>query len=275
MTVKNAPPGQRSIELEVEVPGTPEQVWQAIATGPGISCWFVPTEVEEREGGAILFHLGPGMDSPATVTAWEPLRRFAYEEVDWAPNAPPLATELTVETRSGGTCVVRLVHSLFTASDAWDDQLQGFEVGWPPFFHVLRLYLREFWGRPCSPVRLMGKGAGSEPAAWGALTAALGLAGAKPGERRSTPAASAPPLAGVVEPRGEGRHAHELVLLLDEPTPGVALLGAYTWDGSVHVLVNLYLFGDQALDTAAHDEPLWQAWMQEHFPAAGDANPVA
>lgn len=31
------PEATRSIELEIEVPGTPEQVWRAIATGPGIS----------------------------------------------------------------------------------------------------------------------------------------------------------------------------------------------------------------------------------------------
>src|SRR5688572_23525631 len=114
MSVKTDASGRRLVELEFEVPGTPEQVWQAIATGPGISSWFAPTEVEEREGGAVTFHLGPGMDSSGIVTGWEPPRRFAYEERDWSANAPPLATELLVETRSGGSCVVRIVHSLFT-----------------------------------------------------------------------------------------------------------------------------------------------------------------
>ena len=42
MSVKKEPSGRRSIQVEVEVPGTPEEVWQAIATGPGISSWFVP-----------------------------------------------------------------------------------------------------------------------------------------------------------------------------------------------------------------------------------------
>ena len=28
------------IKKEVEVDGTPEQVWDAIATGPGIDSWF-------------------------------------------------------------------------------------------------------------------------------------------------------------------------------------------------------------------------------------------
>ena len=50
MSVKKEASGRRSIQVEVEVPGTPEEVWQAIATGPGISSWFVPAEFEMRDG---------------------------------------------------------------------------------------------------------------------------------------------------------------------------------------------------------------------------------
>ncbi len=102
MSVKKDATGRRSVQVEVEVPGTPEQVWQAIATGPGVSSWFVPTEVDECEGGAVTAHFGPGMDSSATVTAWEPPRRFAAKSRDLGPNAPTLATEWVVEARSGG-----------------------------------------------------------------------------------------------------------------------------------------------------------------------------
>ena len=35
MSVKKEASGRRSVQVEVEVPGTPEEVWQAIATGPG------------------------------------------------------------------------------------------------------------------------------------------------------------------------------------------------------------------------------------------------
>ena len=38
-------PGKRSIQLEVEVPGTPEEVWQAIATGNGTTAWFTRAEI--------------------------------------------------------------------------------------------------------------------------------------------------------------------------------------------------------------------------------------
>ena len=37
------------MKFEVEVPGTPEQVWEAIATGPGISAWFMPADVDRRQ----------------------------------------------------------------------------------------------------------------------------------------------------------------------------------------------------------------------------------
>jgi len=63
MSVRKDPDGRRSITVEIEVPGTPEQVWQAIATGPGISSWFVPAQVEEQDGKpvAVTLQFGPGM----------------------------------------------------------------------------------------------------------------------------------------------------------------------------------------------------------------------
>ena len=71
--------GRRSVQVEVEVPGTPEEVWAAIATGPGISSWFVPTEFEERDGKpvAVTCNFGPGMESRSAVTTWDPPRMFA------------------------------------------------------------------------------------------------------------------------------------------------------------------------------------------------------
>ena len=45
MSVNEGANGQRSVQVEAEVPGSPGEVWQAIASGPGISSWFVPTEV--------------------------------------------------------------------------------------------------------------------------------------------------------------------------------------------------------------------------------------
>jgi uncharacterized protein YndB with AHSA1/START domain len=267
MSVKKDATGHRSVQVEVEVPGSPEEVWQAIATGPGISSWFVPTEVEEREGGAVTFHLAPGIDSSGIVTAWEPPFRLAYEERDWSPNAPPLATECIVEARSGGTCIVRMVHSLFTSSDDWDDQLESMESGWAGFFPILQLYLTHFRGERCSAFHVSGNAHVSESEAWEVLTGALGLAGATRGQHRNAPASGVPPLAGIIERTGEGKQLHDLTLRLDQPAPGIAWLGAYGWGGKIQVTISFYLFGEQAPVISARDELLWQAWMNEHFPS--------
>jgi len=194
MSVKKEASGRRSVQVEVEVPGTPEEVWQAIATGPGVSSWFVPTEIDERVSGAVTARFGPGMDSTAIVTAWEPPQRFAAESPDLGPNAPTLATEWTVEARSGGTCIVRVVHSLFASTDDWDDQIESIESGWPAFFRILRLYLTHFRGERGSTFQVMGVAPEPVSKAWHTLTGSLGLseasvvsAGARPRAYRRLP----------------------------------------------------------------------------------------
>src|SRR5256714_1246301 len=179
MSVKKEPSGRRSVQVEVEVPGTPEEVWRAIATGPGISSWFVPTEFEERDGKpvAVKLDFGPGMESRSAVTAWDPPRRFAAEAPGWVPGSPIIADEWTVEARAGGTCIVRVVHSLFASTDDWDNQLEGTESGWPGFFRILRIYLTHFRGQRSAIMQFVAPVAATEAGAWAAVTAALGLNG--------------------------------------------------------------------------------------------------
>lgn len=266
MSVMKDGSGRRSVKVEVELPGTPEQIWQAIATGPGISSWFVPTDIEEREGGALAFHMGPGADSVGTVTGWEPPRRFAYEERDWMPDAPPVATECLVEARSGGVCVLRLVHSLFASGEDWDNQLESFESGWPGFFRILRLYLVHFRGLPCSSVRVTGSSSEPESKTWELLTRGLDLEGAAPAQRRAAPP-SVPAFSGVVEDVGDAKSPHELLLRLDAPAPGIASMGTYTWGGQVHAAIYFYLYGNQAAEMAAAIRPAWEEWTKKLFPS--------
>ena len=95
MSIKKEPNGRRSVEIEIELPGTPEEVWQAIATGPGISSWFVPTEFEEQNGKpvAMKFNYGPGTEPRSKVTAYDPPRKFATEADGWMPGSPSIADE--------------------------------------------------------------------------------------------------------------------------------------------------------------------------------------
>ncbi len=262
MSVKKDAKGRRSVQAEVEVPGTPEQVWEAIATGTGVGAWFVPTEVDGRVGGKVTSHFGGGMDSVATITEWDAPHRFV-KEGSWGPNAPTIATEWIVEARGGGTCIVRVVHSLFAETDDWDNQLIGTESGWPSFFRILRLYLEHFAGQPSSLIQLMAM----PPAAgaWEKLTGALNLAAAAPGERRKA-GDGAPPLSGIVESANADGQPYTL-LRADVPAPGAVFAGVFPAGEKAFVSVSLYFYGDTAAAVAARDEPAWTAWMTNLFAA--------
>ena len=264
MTVRRDESGRRSVQVETLVPGTPEEVWAAIATGPGISAWFCPSEVEERVGGSVRCHIGPGMETDAAVTAWDPPRRFAADSPGPTPDAPPIATEWIVEPRSGGVCLVRVVHSLFASTDDWDDQLAGSESGWPYFFGILRLYLTHFRGRPAAVIRAMGTTPGAVSDAWDKLTGALAIPGSATSERWSSRPAGIRPLAGVVEHITEGRQPYALVRL-DDPLPGIVAPSAFAAGDQVMITLGIYLYGDAAATATARDEPLWQAWLNELF----------
>jgi uncharacterized protein YndB with AHSA1/START domain len=257
---------RRWVELEVLVPGTPEQVWRAIATGAGISAWFTPTAVEERVGGAITFTLDGGATSSGTVTAWEPGSRFAYEERGWSGDAPPLATEVVIVSRSGGSCVVRMVHSLFTSKDAWDDEMEGFEKGWPGFFEVLRAYLRDFTDQPVGALSAMGAYPASVQEAWKHVATALGVRGAEVGEQR-TAAAGVPPLVGCVQRVQHTQEGCSVTLRLEQPAPGIALIGVHRWQSKTNAILSFYLYGERAQEVARDAQPLWRAWLAKHLAA--------
>ena len=272
MSVKAEANGRRSVQVEFEARGTPEDVWQALATGPGISSWFVPTEIEERDGkpAAMTYHFGPGMDIHSVVTAFERPRTFAQEGAGMTPDAPPMATEWSIEARAGGVCRVRVVHSLFASTDDWDDQLEMAKSGWAGFLNILRIYLAHFRGQPSAIMQVTTPVAGTEAEAWETLTAAFGLHGVKAGQPFTTPAGLSP-LGGVVELVTE--NPYDALLRLDTPGPGIAALGAVTYPGADQSIVamNLYMYGDQAAETVARETPVWQAFLQERFPMPTEA----
>ncbi|CAN5242562.1 hypothetical protein BH10PLA2_BH10PLA2_07410 [soil metagenome] len=234
MSTKKDPSGHRSIQVEVEVPGTPEDVWQAIATGPGISSWFVPTTSEQREGGQMVANFGPGMDFPAKITSWEALKRFATEGATGGPGSPMMATEWSIEARAGGKCLVRVVHSLFASTDDWDNQLDGLEQGWPPIFRILHRYLESFKGQTSSMAQFMSFSKESDTETWEKFGGELGLLKVSPGQKWSTPA-GAPSMSGVVDALGEGMHSNTVLIRLDTPAPGTAYLGVFKCGGMTQV----------------------------------------
>jgi uncharacterized protein YndB with AHSA1/START domain len=255
------------MELTFELPGTAEQVWDAIATANGISSWFVRTDLEEHEGGRIVTHMGPDAESPGTVTAWEPPHRFQYEEPDWADltghegAVTPMVTEFLVEAKSGGTCVLRVVSSAFGTGADWEREFfEEMEKGWRPFFDRLRLVLTHFPGQRVTLLEAQVTANGDPQSMVSAMRADLGI-----GDAGSQ--VDARGLSGVVEDL-----ADDLVMLrVSEPVPGFLALYSYSMagpaspmaEGTCVVAVQGQLFSDAARDFVQREQPAWQAWLEE------------
>jgi uncharacterized protein YndB with AHSA1/START domain len=258
MTIPNHP---LRLEFSIEVPGAPEQVWDAIATAKGISAWMMPTDLEEREGGAVAFHMGPEMSSEGTVTGWEPPRRLVYEEPNWAVLADqdpstvtPLISEFLVEATSGGTCVVHVVSSAFGTGADWENEfIRDMAKGWIPVFDHLRLYLTYFPGQKASSLEAATELPGTPDGVAAAICSAFGVS--EVGQTVDAKGAT-----GQVERVSD----ESLLLRLTEPLPGILAFYAYGVGENVTMArVAGYLFSEDAPAYVERETSAWQSWLEQ------------
>lgn len=254
-------PTARAIEVSVEVPGTPEEVWAAVATGPGITSWFVPMQVDERAGGEVAMDWGSFGTQTADVVAWEPPHRVVFRGRDDGA----MAFEWLVEAIDGGSCVVRLVNSGFGEGEDWDEQYDGMTQGWKIFLENLRLHRTHFPGRWARAVIPTVRIDGPSTAAWESLCGALGLpSDAAEGDAIST-SGGAPELAGRVERVISLPAAKVYLLLVDRPHPGTAFVAVEGDGDSVAGSVYLYLYGDEDGGIDDSVAASWLDWMNATF----------
>ena len=166
-----------------EVPASPDEVWAAIASGPGINSWFMGhSEVQPGAGGTVRTVFGeyaPELD----VTTWDPARRFAYRSGE-APDGRFIAYEFLIEARAGGSTVLRTVTSGFLPGDDWADEFEAMTLGGAMYFRTLVEYLTYFAGRFAAPVTASGPPGTTWSRDRALLCRALGLPeAAKPGDR--------------------------------------------------------------------------------------------
>jgi uncharacterized protein YndB with AHSA1/START domain len=274
MSVKKEPSGRRSVFVEVEVPGTPEEVWKAIATGPGISSWFVPTKLEEKAGGELALDFGGGMVSTAKITEWKPPFKFVAEDRTWLQGGPPVATEWTVESKGGGKCVVRVVHSLFASTDDWDGQLEGTETGWPGYFRVLRHYLTRHAGETSASFTLMTPSTESARETFGVLARALGALEPRVGGRVGVDLGEGATMAGTIEALDDVPQGLGAMVVLDAPAPGVMLASGMECMGMKMATFQAFFYGRGAA-AAAKSEERFKAWLLDLFPPAPETPPAS
>jgi uncharacterized protein YndB with AHSA1/START domain len=261
MTTPNVPV---RFEFSVELPGTAEQVWQAIATGPGLTAWSMPTELDGQPGGDYIVNMGE-TSSRGVVATWEPPHRLVLEEPEWAALAghegadvTPLVTEFLVEAESGGSCVLRVVSSAFGTGADWEGEFMAdAERFWQPQFDNLRIYLTTFPGQEASVVEA-GTDVSSQPSeVLAAMCDRFGVAAT--GDEIDVHG-----IAGRVE------KVTDLGLLVRYTDPECGFLNLMSYPNgpdTAYALARAYLFGSRAAELAANQEAGWKEWFAE-LPAA-------
>jgi uncharacterized protein YndB with AHSA1/START domain len=204
----------RKVEIEIEIPATPEEVFRGLTEAEQIMRWFAPiAEVKPGVGGTVFVSWGPGMEGTGRIEAWEPGKHFRYV----APASPETIKKLEaegytgsvdcpvdyfIETRNGKT-YLRLVQSGFGSSSAWDGEYEGTSVGWSVFLRNLKHTVAVHPGKP--NIGLMHYAFTPLPiedayrALIGGLATKGSLEGLKEGDQYSVETANGEKLSGTVE----------------------------------------------------------------------------
>ncbi|GAB3669678.1 SRPBCC domain-containing protein [Actinocorallia lasiicapitis] len=237
------------LRQELTLHATPEQVWQAIATGPGVDAWFMGrTELGAEVGGpADLTMLGH--TEHATITAYEPNERLATRS-ETAADGRFMAFEYLIEAQKGGTTVLRMVHSGMLGDD-WETEFEALKVGSAIYSATLAEYLRYFPSlAPSSIVTAVLPDAADPETAWKVITTALSTNG--------NPSVGDPVLLPTGQP-GEVFYSN-LPVNLGVRTPD----GLYRFIHSGADRGNAVVLGHQ-LFTPRDEQLTWDTWLTDLF----------
>jgi uncharacterized protein YndB with AHSA1/START domain len=241
------------IRDELTLAATPEQVWDAIATGPGLDSWFMGhSEIEPRQGGTNRLEM-PGYTQESTITAWEPGRHLAFRGD--SPDGTFMAFEFLIEGRDGGSSVLRAVHNGLLGDDDWEAQYDGLKVGDPMHLRKLATYLAHFPGRTSKfSLFLFGPAVADDAKAWSTFADALSVGEITGGARVRLDVPGLPGTEGVIDflsaPHVVGVHTPNGILMLMK--------------GYMNLLVVEY-HGFSADEDEKETEAAYQSWLGTAF----------
>jgi uncharacterized protein YndB with AHSA1/START domain len=237
---------------EIEVDATPEEVWNAIATGPGMDAWFMGNnQVQPGQGGTVRTEL-PGFGFEGTITTWEPPTHLVERSPEGEDGSLHVF-EYNVESRGKGNTVVRWLHSGFLG-DNWEAEYEGLSEGDPMYFDKLAKYLTYFRGRTATPVNVFGPHVADREQAWEVFRRGLGLPGpVAVGDKVSLTPEGLPPLEGVVDYLSPS--------FLGVRTDDGLYRFMHTFDASVGLGHHIFSEGLDQEET----EKAWATWLTKLF----------
>lgn len=151
----------RNAVCTVPLPVPPAVVFDAVATGEGISSWFVPCALEPQVGGRIVQFADPGAPDPTTgpeaaaeamltatvgeITVYTPPTGsvpglFTYAEENWMGEdipVPPWETSCEVVSDGDGGTVLTLRSGFASHGRLAEESVEGSLSGWAQALTVL------------------------------------------------------------------------------------------------------------------------------------------
>jgi len=137
-----------SIQREILVPQTREQVWRAITDSSTLAEWMFPNDFEPRVGHQFTFRVPgnpqanfDGLSVRCEVLECEPPTRLVFS---WSAGGPVESTQVSfqLETTVEGTRIL-FEHSGFDLSQPFGGQAyQGAKFGWAKMFGQLSEVLK-------------------------------------------------------------------------------------------------------------------------------------
>jgi uncharacterized protein YndB with AHSA1/START domain len=230
---------------EITVDATPDEVWEAIASGPGVDSWLMGRTEIDSASKTVTFTMF-GEVSSGSITAWEPGHRYAMQE-DKKPDGTFRASEWLIESRDGGGTVVRVVHSGLLGEN-WEAEYNGLSVGTHAYMAKLAVYLEHFAPRTAKNSLFMPGPVTKD--SWAAMTAAVGVgADAADGQPARLNVPGIEPVDGTVEfvgpPSFVGMRTGDAMYMLMHGYDDMVFVNAHFFDGR-----------DPSTETEA-----WQNWL--------------
>jgi uncharacterized protein YndB with AHSA1/START domain len=230
---------------EITVDATPDQVWDAITSGPGVDSWLMGRTEIDVDSKTSTFDMF-GNTTTSAITVWEPGHRYATEE-EKNPDGTFTAVEWLIEARDGGGAVVRFVHSGLLGED-WEAEYNGLSTGDQAYLTKLAVYLAHFAPRTATLSTFLPGPTTKDSGA--AMTAAVGAGtDAADGQPARLTVPGIEPVDGVVEfvssPSFVGMRTDDTMYTLIHGHKDMMFATAHYFDDR-----------DRSAETEA-----WQAWL--------------
>ena len=283
-----------ALTRKIVLDATAAEVWDKIATGPGLSTWWVPHEVVPRKGGVARADFGGGTIAEGRIHTYDPGRRIIYggeaasQDVGGEPKTLDQSPTLEFWINEDGGDPEDFVDAPFRGigdvrghrrrpgssrtllnfrqNGFVEEGQEVYEEGWDFYFYNLTQYFTHFRGRTSLTATALVLHQSSPREGFDVVSKALGIddpdAVEEGKELRLSPRGR-DPIEGVVDLRMSGAHIEALGIRNNQ-----GLLRAMSDESCGGAVLNYEYVVDPPPDLVSRVRDVgrgWQGWLEQQF----------